>query len=76
MKGKFRSDKKNVVKDVKQPKTPAQKVGIILAIVFVVATILKLLTNFITDWMWFSEMGYLSVFLKKLLTELKFGLPA
>ena len=76
MKRKFRGEKKTVIKDVKPPKTKGQKTAIILIVIMIIATVLKLLTNFITDWMWFSEMGYLSVFLKKIVTELKFGLPA
>lgn len=45
---------------------------IILAVVFILGT---LLLNFITDWIWFSEVGYTSVFLKKIITELKYGIP-
>ena len=34
------------------------------------------LVGFLTDLLWFKELGYLSVFLKKLFTELQFGIPA
>ena len=44
-------------------------------IVIIIALFL-LLINFITDWLWFKEMGYVSVFFKQLFTELKVGIPA
>lgn len=34
------------------------------------------LIGFITDFLWFRELGYVSVFLTKLLTQLKIGIPA
>ncbi|MGI6727138.1 MAG: UPF0182 family protein [Anaerovoracaceae bacterium] len=34
------------------------------------------LIGFITDYLWFRELGYTSVFLKKLFTQLKLGIPA
>ena len=43
-------------------------------IVIIIALFL-LLINFITDWLWFREMGYVSVFLKQLVTELEVGIP-
>ena len=43
-------------------------------IVIIIALFL-LLINFITDWMWFKEMGYVSVFFKQLFTQLKIGIP-
>ena len=33
------------------------------------------LIGFITDFLWFKELGYVSVFLKQLLTQLKIGIP-
>lgn len=51
------------------------KGAVILLIVLAVVILFSLLVNFITDWMWFSEMGYVSVFLKKLKTELIIGIP-
>ena len=49
--------------------------GIILVIILVVGLFLALI-NFITDLLWFFEMGYQSVFLTKLFTQLKIGIPA
>ncbi len=33
------------------------------------------LIGWITDFMWFGELGYISVFLTKLFTQLKIGVP-
>lgn len=33
------------------------------------------LIGFITDWLWFKEMGYTGVFFKKLFTQLQVGIP-
>ena len=49
---------------------------VIAAIVLVVLAVVAALTRFITDWLWFAELGYVSVFLKKIVTELVYGLPA
>jgi hypothetical protein len=34
-----------------------------------------MLVGFITDWLWFGDLGYTSVFWKKLVTELEIALP-
>ena len=56
------------------------KIGKVIAIVFVILVALSALTltlvGFITDFMWFKEMGYVSVFLTEILTKIKLGLPA
>ncbi len=43
--------------------------------VIIIVGLLLLLVNFITDWMWFGEMGYVSVFFKSLFTQLQIGIP-
>ena len=48
----------------------------VLIVVLAVLALAVALTHFITDWLWFGELGYVSVFLKKLVTELVYGLPA
>ena len=48
--------------------------GIIIAIIVVIALFFAL-TGFITDLLWFKELGYISVFLTKLFTQLKIGIP-
>lgn len=47
---------------------------IILILVLVVALFVSLI-GFIGDFLWFKEMGYLSVFFKKLVTQLTVGIP-
>ena len=47
---------------------------IILAVVLVAALFLSLI-GFISDFMWFKEMGYVAVFLTQLVTMLKVGIP-
>ncbi|MBR2548106.1 MAG: UPF0182 family protein [Eubacterium sp.] len=40
-----------------------------------VVMLLFLASGFITDWMWFAEMGYISVFFKGITTEFLIGIP-
>lgn len=44
---------------------------ILVAIVFGAV----LCVDYIVDWLWFNEMGYVNVFFTRLFTQLKFGLP-
>ncbi|MDR1272546.1 MAG: UPF0182 family protein [Clostridiales Family XIII bacterium] len=48
---------------------------VVLAVLLVLAAIVFGLSGFITDILWFRDLGYLSVFLKKLLTQLVIGIP-
>lgn len=52
-----------------------RKLSIVILFVIIILALFLLLINFITDWLWFKEMGYVSVFLKQLVTELKVGIP-
>lgn len=52
-----------------------KRASIVILIVVLVVIAFLLMINFITDWMWFREMGYTSVFLTKLTTQLKAGVP-
>lgn len=49
--------------------------GIVLMFIVVILGLFLLLINFITDWLWFDEMGYVSVFLTQLKTEFLVGIP-
>lgn len=49
--------------------------GIILIILMVAAAFFGGLVNFITDYLWFKELGYTSVFFKQLFTQLQLGIP-
>ena len=47
---------------------------ICLIIVVLLAAIIAA-TGYITDFLWFKELGYVSVFFKKLVTQLELGIP-
>ncbi len=47
---------------------------VILVLVLVLGLFISLI-GFISDYLWFREMGYLSVFFKQLVTQLKVGVP-
>lgn len=48
--------------------------GLIIVILLLIVLFLSLI-GFITDFLWFRELGYVSVFLKKLVTQLEIGIP-
>lgn len=48
--------------------------GILIALV-VIAALAGVLVTFITDYLWFKDLGYASVFWTKLLSQLKLGIP-
>ena len=52
-----------------------KKVSIIILIVVVAASLFLTLVSFISDFMWFKEMGYVAVFFTQLVTQLKVGIP-
>lgn len=52
-----------------------KRVSIIILIVVVVASLFLTLVGFISDFMWFKEMGYVAVFFTQLVTQLKVGIP-
>ncbi|MCQ2547063.1 MAG: UPF0182 family protein [Clostridia bacterium] len=47
----------------------------IIIVVLIVILLFILLINWLTDLMWFNDLSYLSVFLTKLFTQLKIGVP-
>ncbi len=47
----------------------------IIGLVFLVIALFFALITFITDFIWFKELGYVSVFFTKLFTQLKIGIP-
>ncbi|MDD2189333.1 MAG: UPF0182 family protein [Eubacteriales bacterium] len=52
--------------------------GVISVIIFIILVIIagfKSVVSFITDYLWFRELGYTSVFFKKLFTQLEIGIP-
>lgn len=62
----------------KTPKNLDKKhkgLSIALLIILAVLVIFILAINFLTDWLWFKEVGYVKVFFTRLFTRLKFGVP-
>lgn len=53
------------------------KVGIqgALIVILLIIFLFVALIGFITDYLWFKELGYVSVFFTKLFTQLKLGIP-
>ncbi len=56
----------------KNKKSPA----IILLVLIILVGLFVSLIGFITDFLWFKELNYVSVFFTKLFTQLKIGIPA
>ena len=52
-----------------------RKVMIVIAIIVVIGALFLSLINFIANFLWFREMGYLDVFFKQLVTQLTVGVP-
>ena len=62
------------IKPKKQKEKSFKGKGIFLALLVLVGIFVSLI-EFITDFLWFKELGYTSVFFTKLLTQLKMGVP-
>ena len=52
-----------------------RKILTVVAIVVVIGALFLSLVNFIANYLWFKEMGYLNVFFKQLVTQLTVGIP-
>ena len=54
-----------------------RKIGVkgIIIIVLLIVLVFVLLIRWLTDLMWFNDLSYISVFLTKLFTQLKIGIP-
>ena len=44
-------------------------------VIALILVFLVTMVGFITDWMWFKDLGYTSVFWKRLVTQLELGIP-
>ena len=53
----------------------SKKASLIIMLIAVVLALLVSMAGFFTDWMWFKDLGYTSVFWKKLLTQCEIGIP-
>ena len=52
-----------------------KKRRILFLVLLAVLIAFFLLINFLTDWMWFRELGYVDVFFKGIVTKAKYGIP-
>ena len=52
-----------------------KKISIVILIIVIAASLFLALVGFISDFMWFKEMGYVAVFFTQLVTILKVGIP-
>ncbi len=59
----------------KDPGKAVRTVAVIVIVIAVLALLFFLLSGFITDLIWFGEVGYTSVFLTEIFTKLKIGVP-
>ncbi len=50
-------------------------IGVIVILIFMILTSFNTIIDFITDYKWFLELGFDKVFLTKLMTQLKIGIP-
>jgi len=51
-------------------------ISVAVLLVIMILTSFNTVINFITDYKWFKELGFEKVFLTKLMTQLKIGIPA
>lgn len=58
-----------------EKKKSGTKVKLIILVIVLLFGLFMALINFITDFLWFKELGYVSVFFTKLFTQLKIGIP-
>lgn len=52
-----------------------RKISIVILVIVILLALFFSAIHFITDFMWFQEMGYVDVFLKELVTQLTVGVP-
>ncbi|MCT4563306.1 MAG: UPF0182 family protein [Maledivibacter sp.] len=50
-------------------------IGIVVVLFIMISTSFNAIINFITEYKWFGELGFEKVFLTKLMTQLKIGIP-
>ena len=73
--------KREKKKKVRDPEAIARRrngrrgFSIAIMLIALVLAFLVMFVGFITDWMWFKDLGYTSVFWKRLLTQLELGVP-
>lgn len=61
--------------DKKKKRKPKKGLSVVIALVAIVAALIAGCAGFITDWLWFKDLGYTAVFWKELVTKLELGVP-
>ena len=61
--------------DPSRDKKKAKRLSVIICVIACILAALTLLIGFFTDWLWFADLDYTSVFWKKFLTELEIAVP-
>ncbi len=59
----------------KRRRGPRKGLSLIIMLIAIIICFMMMMVGFITDWMWFKDLGYASVFWKKLLTEISIFVP-
>lgn len=62
-------------KQVSEKKRKGAKLRVVLCALILLGLLIFALTDFLTDWLWFKEVGYVSVFFKEMWTKIKLGVP-
>lgn len=57
-------------------KTKRIGIGVAIVVLLVIFAVFGAAVGFITDYLWFREMGYTGVFFKQLFTQLQLGIPS
>ena len=70
-----KAKKKDAAFTGKRKKKGSKGLSVLIMVIAVILALLVMLVGFITDWMWFKDLGYTSVFWKKLVTQLTIGIP-
>lgn len=63
------------IRDSKKTKNRGAKLQIVLCALVLLGALVYALTDFLTDLLWFREVGYVSVFLTEIWTKVKLGIP-
>lgn len=61
--------------DETRDRKKAKKASVIVLVITLILTLLVALVGFFTDWLWFKDLGYTSVFWKKMITVIEIGTP-
>ncbi len=56
-------------------KSPRKGFAAFIMVLAILMAVIVMMVGFFTDWLWFGDLGYTSVFWKKLVTELEIAIP-